>query len=243
MSTESATLIMESCNNNIRHCLNELQFLIMTKHREKNTGHVEISMTDQSSNLFQDCQHICNGIYISDDKHTDMLTLMLHQNIPTNNNNLLKIQKFMDVLSYSDILDANYMKDRSHYYHLKDAGDLLIMRQSTLVSLHNKSMRMQFASYPGKMSSKNARSARLRIVGGGKSKIINTKTGSLEPNTLLTSFYPTSFQALENLLPLHLKAMEYEKQGGLKKLKAEGLYFSDNAEANNLMRHGIKEFN
>ena len=244
LTMDSAAMITESCNNNIRHCLNELQFLIMTKHRIKDSNtNTEISITDQSSNLFQDCQNICNGIQISDDKHCDMLTFMLHQNVPQSSDSLLKVQKFMDTLSYSDVLDANYMKDRSHYYHLKDAGDLLLMRQSTQTCLNaKKNVRMQFASYPGKMSSKNARCARLRIVGGGKSKILNSKTGSLELNTLLTSLLPTPFQALENLLPLHLKAEKYEKEGGLKKLKAEGLYYSDNVEANALMRQGIKEF-
>ena len=244
LTLESASLITESCNNNIRHCLNELQFLMMTKHRMKDEHtQTQISITDQSSNLFGDCQNICNGIYVSEDKHCDMLSLMLHQNVISSCDNLLKIQKFMDMLSFNDILDANYMKDRSHYYHLKEAGDLLLMRQSTQSCIGGKkNLRMQFASYPGKMSSRNARSIRLRIVGGGKSKVTNTKTNSLEPNTLLTSLLPTPFQALENLLPLYLKANALEKEGGLKKLKAEGLYFHDNIEANALIRHGIKEF-
>jgi hypothetical protein len=234
LSQSSAETILESCNNNVRHGINEIQFMISTKHREKNEStEIIIGTTDKSWNLFKDTESICNGI-ISESSESlassdlELATLMLHQNMIGNSKNLGACTKFLDYLSFGDVIQKNYL-----------------LQQGTYLILNSASMgckggqRIQFPAFFGKMSSKNARQKRLRLAGVGKCQILNKKTGALAGSRLLTEVHPTAFQGLENLYPLSLIVQEKEKAGGIKKLKAEGYWIADNVEANDLLRKGL----
>lgn len=236
LSKESASLIMESCQNNIRHGINEIQFMISTKHREKDENtQLVIGKTDKSWNLFEDASLICCGIKSKESENiagsdSEMAMLMLHHNVPSCSKDLESMAKFLDTASKCDIMESHYMTQEAIY---------LTIGEAIKTCKGSMKKRMQFPAFFGKMSSRNARSLRFRVAGSGKNMILNEKTGALEKSCTLWSVNPTAFQSLENLLPLHCIVKNLELKGGIKKIKEEGYWKKDNIEANYLLRKGF----
>jgi hypothetical protein len=235
LSKHSADLIMEGCNKNIKHGLNEIQFMMSTKHRIKTTEEITIGTTDKSWNLWGDTQCICSGVPITQEIEvaisgdTEMATFMLHQNVPGCCKSIDEAAKFLDINSLADLTTVQYLIPQSTH---------LILNQASLSCRGGRLQKVQFPSYLGKMSSKSAMAKRLRLAGASKLRITNTKTHALAANTQLFEIMPPPFQALENLLVFQAHADQKEKSGGIKKLKADG-YWIEDKEANSILRQGI----
>ena len=63
LSIESAENLLESGQGNLRQAINSMQFMILTKHRQKTNGESALKECDDKFDIFNITKQICSGIF------------------------------------------------------------------------------------------------------------------------------------------------------------------------------------
>lgn len=202
LSKESAELLLESANGNVRHAINTMQFMILTKHRQKTPGSkTALTETDERLDLFSTTSKLCCGLYstkLEDIASSDiqLSLLMLHQNGPLFSKDIFSAAQCLDALSMSDILLNRQFT--SHSISISVPAVSYACKGSKVFP------KLSFPSYLLKMSQRQNKSKQLRSEAAGNIPIIGPamindaekcKSTPLMKHTTLDQIYPTAYSS------------------------------------------------
>ena len=230
LSSDSADSLIEAAHGNVRHAINNMQFMILTKNRKKIDGAVSALVdADSSWDLFSSTSKLCCGVY--DEKSEDIASsdielamLMLHHNGPSSARTIQDCASALDSISLSDILMKEYNTNLA----------LTISTQAVAQACKGSRTipKIFFPTYLGKMSSRKSRSSNLRIAAGGtlptSGPLLTVKnpdkykitTIALKGFVSLQQIHPSSFISHDYLLARNA----YAKGLKLSELKSKQLF-------------------
>jgi hypothetical protein len=206
MSEDSCHQILEASSNNIRQATNAMLFLVATKHR-KREGETVIGILDKAGDMFAETAQICSGQKIEPVIDMDMLTLMLHQNLPLSARNLQSLSAaFTDLTTVDIMTNLNFLRFWTMF-----SEDLLVRSVSLACSGPHRCPPMTFPAYLKNMGSRSSRTRKIRTAAG----FVLPTTGPmiksmskhdyeisyapLEKGSRLDQIYPSGLEALERL--------------------------------------------
>jgi hypothetical protein len=163
LSSESASMVLDISQGNVRNALNTLQFMVSTKKRKRHeqADLSATSFTDKGSNLFEDAQRLCCG-FLRDDSYdlaasdADMSMLMLQNNLPLCVPNIRKLGESLDALSSSEVLSSRYLTDHA---------TVLSVTATALACKGARSTRLQFPTSIAIESRRSAMEKKIREAG------------------------------------------------------------------------------
>jgi hypothetical protein len=235
IAASSADLLLESSHWNVRHAINSMQFMVLTKNAKKSAKSA-LADTDASWDLFSSTARVCSGIADENaediaSSDLDLALCALQHNLVPSSLNIFGAAKALDSLSFADI----------HMRRHENSLAVTISVRSTALACRKGAVatpRMQFPSIFGKMSSRSSRSKNLRKAASLHSfpKMIKTKDilySNLSDGTNLTQINPSAFQSLD-YMPLRIAQAK-----GLtpKELKSKNLWI-DMPAVMDLIRKG-----
>jgi replication factor C large subunit len=245
LSTDSADILLEASHGNVRQALNSMQFMILTKRRQKRSDQSALQESDKSWDLFASSAKVCSGIadFGAEDiasSDLDLALTMLQHNVVGSSNSLESAAQALDSLSASDML----MKS----YYTEMAGTIGIRAVAKACKGPQRCQRMQFPSFFGKMSSMRSRELSLRTAGalysptnGPTLSFTDKEKGTwkctpLFPNTLLQQVLPKALDSHELIMVYTAKILKSGlKPKGLKDAKL----LTESESANAILRGGI----
>lgn len=230
LAEASAEVLLEASHYNIRHALNSMQFMMLTKNRQKK-GATVINDTDISWDIFSTTSKICNGILDKGaediaSSDLDLAITSLQHNLILSSESLIKTSKTMDILSISDIHLKRYENEFACFLSLKSV--------SSACKKGYASPRTQFPLYYGKLSSKTSKNKNLRIAASGFIK--KDEFQHLKDNTCLWQLKPSSFESLD-----YMSLRSLLLRGNPKDLKKKQLWI-DIPAVMDILRKGLWEF-
>jgi hypothetical protein len=205
LSVDSASMVLEISQGNVRNALNTLQFMVSTKKRkrqETSSQLIETSFTDKGSDLFSDAQRLCCG-YLREDSFdlaasdSDMSMIMLQNNLASCVPSMKRLADSLDHFSQADILTTQFFVDQSVVQTVLAA---------VVACKGSRSTRLQFPTGIMKLHSARIATQRKLI----EAAVITSPTIA---GVTMGQLKPTGFQALENLHVLrHVKHKEKDVQ-------------------------------
>ena len=202
MSEDSCDKILEAAGSNIRQAINSMHFLVQTKNREK--GHeTVIGSVDKTTDMFSEASKICSGQLIDPLTDSDMILLMMHENLPLSSASLSKMATSMEALSEVDCVG----------FEKAMTMEAAIRATAFGCSGPQATPRMQYPSYLGKMSSMSSKIPKIRRAAGfvlptigpeqhaqcGPDMTDTSRIFALERKTRLNEIYPSGIEAVERL--------------------------------------------
>jgi hypothetical protein len=240
LSIDSADLLINASNGNVRHAINTMQFMMLTKQRKRSNGETSALVdSDERLDLFSTTSKICNGVY--EEKFEDITSsdiqfslLLLHENGPSSARDIFACASSLNALSMTDIL-------LDHLFY-QQAISICIKSISQSCKGSKRIPKITFPSYLLKKSAQTHRLKHLKLSASVKCPTIgqlqinaSEKVTSvcLQQNTLLSQISPPSLSCHDYLLPI----TAYAKGLKLPQLKQLGL-FVDNAKSMEIIKHG-----
>ena len=207
LSTDSASMVLDISQGNVRNALNTLQFMVSTKKRKRSSEGSQLcdtSFTDKGSNLFEDAQRLCCG-YVRDDSFelaasdSGMSFMMLQHNLPTCVPSLKKLGDSLESFSFADLMaDAPY--------YLIDQAVVQSVLATATACKGARSTRLQFPNTVRLCSQQQARAKKL--IYAGTVTVPSTTLG-----VTMSQLKPSAMQALENLhVLMHIKHKDKDIQ-------------------------------
>ena len=246
LSPESADTLLEASHGNVRQALNSMQFMVLTKNRQKRIGETSaLQETDKSWDLFASSAKVCSGVadFGAEDiasSDLDLALTMLQHNVIGSSRSLESATEALDFLSVSDIL----MKS----YYTEMAAMIGIRAVAKACKGPQRCQRMQFPSLFGKMSSMRSREIHLRTAGalytptnGPTLSFTDKEKGTwkctpLFANTLLQQVMPTALDSHELIMVYNAKIL---KSGLKPKALKDAKLLTESEAANAILRGGI----
>ena len=225
MTRDSADVLYENSQGNLRFALNEYEFLRKTIKRKKfEHSSSSLAECDPSWNLFKEVGRICTGIL--DPKSEEIASsdceialMMLQHNLPASASS-------QSMKAFAFAMDAHSSADILNKYHEPSLAISLAIKSTAIACKNSRGfLRMNFPLYLGIMSK-------------AKHKAKLCKTAASVENT---SNLICAFESMERLQTLHQKVRQLDIGGikGCQAIKARGLWH-EIKEANEILRNGIQ---
>lgn len=209
LSADSASLVLDISQGNVRNALNTLQFMVSTKKRRR-TETVQLcdtSFTDQGYDLFRDAQRLCCGFVHKDSflADSDINAMMLQHNLPSCAPGLLPL-----ALGMHQISSADTIADKPYY--LTEQSTVITVLSTALACKGARSSRLQFPT--ALQLSAKRQAMKKKLVEAGKVTLPSTTLG-----LTISQLKPNAMEALENLHVLkHIKHKDKDIQAFRKTL-------------------------
>ena len=118
LSPDSAGTLLDAAQGNLRQAINSMQFMILTKHREKKTTKSALNDCDDKFDIFNITRQVCSGIWNNDLENLiqtdlDFFLCMGQENVASSARTLKAAAESLDALSLSNILLSQIEIDSS----------------------------------------------------------------------------------------------------------------------------------